>query len=146
MGRRTPASARSSRSCGTLSSSIARSSRVVGVDEHPLGIGQTLQSSFSAVSKRNFARKYALESSRRDLHNALLCTALQSHFMSNICQKFATNLQIRGPLHARRTTHTPDGAALGEGEGPGVQGAGLHRPGRRAHRVRPQSARPGELG
>ena len=30
-----------------------------------------------AVSKRNFARKYAFESSRRDLQNALLCTALQ---------------------------------------------------------------------
>ena len=40
------------------------------------GIRQTLQGSFSAASKRNFARKYALESSRRDLHNALLCTAL----------------------------------------------------------------------
>ena len=33
--------------------------------------GQTLQGSFSAVSKPNFASKYALESSRRDLHNAL---------------------------------------------------------------------------
>ena len=41
---------------------------------------QTLEGSFSAVSKRNFARKYAFESSRRDLHNALLCTALKSHF------------------------------------------------------------------
>ena len=40
------------------------------------GIGQTLQGSFSAVSKPNFASKYAFESSRRDLHNALLCTAL----------------------------------------------------------------------
>ena len=43
-------------------------------------IGQTLQGSFSAVSKPNFARKYAFESSRRDLHNALLCTALKSSF------------------------------------------------------------------
>ena len=34
--------------------------------------GQTLQSSFSAVSKPNFASKYSLESSSRDLHNALL--------------------------------------------------------------------------
>ena len=41
---------------------------------------QTLESSFSAVSKPNFASKYSLESSRRDLHNALLCTALKSHF------------------------------------------------------------------
>ena len=48
-------------------------------------IGQTLEGSFSAVSKRNFARKYAFESSRRDLHNALLCTALQSHFSLKNC-------------------------------------------------------------
>ena len=38
--------------------------------------GQTLQGSFSAVSTPIFASKYSLESSRRDLHNALLCTAL----------------------------------------------------------------------
>ena len=31
-----------------------------------------------AVSKPNFARKYVFESSRRDLHNALLCTSLKS--------------------------------------------------------------------
>ena len=36
--------------------------------------GQTLQGSFSAVSKPNFATKYSSKSSRRDLHNALLCT------------------------------------------------------------------------
>ena len=36
--------------------------------------GQTLQGSFSAVSTPIFASKYALESARRDLHNALLCT------------------------------------------------------------------------
>ena len=41
--------------------------------------GQTSQGSFSAVSKPNFASKYALESSRRDLHNALLCTVLESN-------------------------------------------------------------------
>ena len=35
--------------------------------------------SFSAVSKPNFASKYSLESSRRDLHNALLCTVLESN-------------------------------------------------------------------
>ena len=43
--------------------------------------GQTLQRSFSAVSKPNFARKYALESSRRDLHNALLCTVLKAQLL-----------------------------------------------------------------
>ena len=50
---------------------------------------QTLEGSFSAVSKPNFASKYAFESSRRDLHNALLCTAPKSHFfqkISRICQ------------------------------------------------------------
>ena len=50
---------------------------------------QTLQGSFSAVSKRNFASKYALESSRRDLHNAFLCTALKSHIFLKVCQNFA---------------------------------------------------------
>ena len=35
-------------------------------------IGQTLEGSFSAESKPHFASKYAFESSRRDLHNALL--------------------------------------------------------------------------
>ena len=34
-------------------------------------IGRTLEGSFSAVSKLIFARTYAFESSRRDLHNAL---------------------------------------------------------------------------
>ena len=31
------------------------------------------------------ARTYAFESSRRDPHNALLCTALKSHFSKTIC-------------------------------------------------------------
>ena len=37
---------------------------------------QTSRGSFSAVSTPIFASKYALESSRRDLRNALLCTVL----------------------------------------------------------------------
>ena len=37
---------------------------------------QTSRGSFSAISTPIFASKYALESSRRDLHNALLCTVL----------------------------------------------------------------------
>ena len=41
----------------------------------------------TAVSKPNFASKYAFESSRRDLHNELLCTALQSQFFVKFCQK-----------------------------------------------------------
>ena len=38
----------------------------------------------AAVSKPNFARKYASESSRRDLQNALLCTVLESNPFSNL--------------------------------------------------------------
>ena len=52
------------------------------------GMRQTLQGSFSAVSKPKFATKYAFESSRRDLHNALLRTALQSQFFVKICHLF----------------------------------------------------------
>ena len=37
---------------------------------------ETLEGSFSAVSKPNFASKYVLESSRRHLQKALLCTVL----------------------------------------------------------------------
>ena len=61
-----------------------------------------------AVSKPNFASRYAFESSCRDLHNALLCTAfgihnrklggtaLQSQFLSkiSICQHFPRELYI----------------------------------------------------
>ena len=54
-------------------------------------IGQALQGSFSAVSKPNFASKYASESSRRDLHNALFCTALQSQFFVKILPNFLQN-------------------------------------------------------
>ena len=46
----------------------------------------------SAVSKPNFASKYAFESSRRDLHNALLCTALKSHFFKQLLE-FCQNLR-----------------------------------------------------
>ena len=35
-----------------------------------------------AGSKPNFASKYSCESSHRDLHNTILCTALQSSFLS----------------------------------------------------------------
>jgi hypothetical protein len=41
--------------------------------------GHTIQGSFAAVSKPNFASKYSLENSRRDLHNALLCTVFGIH-------------------------------------------------------------------
>ena len=66
---------------------------VLLAEGHPVcrGMRQTLEGSFSAVSKPNFASKYALESSRRDLHNALLCTAPKSHFFqkfAKICENF----------------------------------------------------------
>ena len=44
--------------------------------------------SFSALSKPNFVSKYSLESSRRDLHNALLCTVLQSKKFSQKSSSF----------------------------------------------------------
>ena len=58
------------------------------------GIGQTLEGSFSAVSKPQIASKYAFESSRRDLHNEILCTALQSQsFVKNVDNNFAKILK-----------------------------------------------------
>ena len=51
----------------------------------------TLKGSFSAVSKLNLASKFAFESARRDLHNALLCTVLQSQFFR---QKSPKNFAI----------------------------------------------------
>ena len=57
------------------------------------GYRQTLDGSFSAVSKPNFAGKDAFESSRRDLHNALLCTALQSQFFVKMLPTFLQILQ-----------------------------------------------------
>ena len=50
---------------------------------------QILEGSFSAASKPDFASKHAFESSRRALHNALLCTALESHFLSKFAKNFA---------------------------------------------------------
>ena len=59
------------------------------VRERPLA--QTLEDSFSAVSKPNFASKYAFESCRRDLHNALLCTALNLNFLSKFLPTISLN-------------------------------------------------------
>ena len=60
--------------------------------------GQTLQASFSSVSKPQFATKYALQSSRRDLHNALLCTVLNAQFF---VQKSLNFLPIFSPNFAK---------------------------------------------
>ena len=62
--------------------------------------GQTLQGSFSAGSKPSFASQYLklgiiiykFESSRRDLHNTLLCIALQSQFGQIFAKLFANFL------------------------------------------------------
>ena len=50
---------------------------------HHTESGQTLQGSFSAVLKPNFATKYSLESSRRDLTQALRFPSLQSQTAKN---------------------------------------------------------------
>ena len=55
-------------------SSTTRRAAMLGLTQ--LSNYLTLKGSFSAVSKPNFASKYSLESSRRDLQNALLCTVL----------------------------------------------------------------------
>ena len=52
--------------------------KTLGVWSKVWSVIRTLSGSFSAVSKPIFASKYSLESSRRDLHNALLCTVLES--------------------------------------------------------------------
>ena len=53
---------------------------------------QTLRGSFSSVSKPIFASKYSLESSRRDLHNALLCTVLESN--RSLISKFSLKIAV----------------------------------------------------
>ena len=96
----TPQLARA-RSCLISSFQVSKLSEALETSEAPRGRSaethrcrQTLQGSFSAVSKRNFARKYAFESSRRD--NELLCTALQSQsFVNNFANKFAECCKIR---------------------------------------------------
>ena len=42
---------------------------------------ETLNGSFLAVSKPTFASEHYFENSRRDLHNTLLCSPLQSQFV-----------------------------------------------------------------
>ena len=59
------------------------------------GIRQTLEGSFSAVSTPNFASKNAFESSRRDLHHAVLCTAPKSHFFQKKIVEFSKICEIR---------------------------------------------------
>ena len=86
-------------SCGTV---LCYESRIELRLEGNLGdlyteSGQTLQGSFSAVSTPIFASKYALESSRRDLHNALLCTVLNAQ---NFRQKSLKILLIFSPNFA----------------------------------------------
>ena len=76
--------------CAGCSAEVSRlrdaHARSHGLEPAAGRIGQTLEGSFSAVSTPIFASKYAFESPRRDLHNALLCTALQSHFFSNFAK------------------------------------------------------------
>ena len=57
------------RTCGCERSVKIKSLETTKINQNQIG-------SFSAVSTPIFASKYSLESSWRDLHNALLCTAL----------------------------------------------------------------------
>ena len=65
---------------------------------------QTSRGSFSAVSTPIFASKYSLElgysleSSRRDLHKALLCTVLQSQNFSQKSSTFFRDWIIEFPI------------------------------------------------
>ena len=70
----------------------------------------TLKGSFSALSKPNVASKYALESSRRDLHNALLCTVLNAQNFRQkslkICYFFRQiSLNLRNLLSTQLADH-----------------------------------------
>ena len=56
--------------------------------------GQTLQGAFSAVSKSSFATSDSLESSRRDLHDALRATALKSQMFIKMLLTVATFEEI----------------------------------------------------
>ena len=53
------------------------------------------------IEAKFFARKYAFESSRRDLHNALFCTDLKSHFLNNLLDFVLKNviLELRKGVH-----------------------------------------------
>ena len=82
-------------SCGPRTGATPRRRTRASTRTRPtmLGLTQlsdylTLKGSFSAVSKPNFPSNYALESSRRDLQNALLCTVLVS-LSSMFCLKIA---------------------------------------------------------
>ena len=50
----------------------------------------SIGSPLSAVSKPIFATKDSFESSRRDLHNALLCTVFESQFFRKTFAKFSS--------------------------------------------------------
>ena len=76
-----PSAARSSRRPRRFPPTTPSSAKISKIGKSYNFVCKFLAGSFSAVSKRNFASKYAFESSRRDLHNALLCTALKPHFL-----------------------------------------------------------------
>ena len=78
------------RDLGALGLSTATGSAAFAQPRLYTESGQTLKGSFSAVSKPIFASKYSLESSRRDLHITLLCTALRSQIF---VKKFAEKLR-----------------------------------------------------
>ena len=73
------------KSCSRTSRTSAddRSVKIESLEAAKIYENYEVNGSFSAVSKPIFASKYSLESSRRDLHNALLCTALESNPKKN---------------------------------------------------------------
>ena len=58
-------------------------------------LNQTLSGSFSAVSKPNFASKYSLESSWRDLQDLHAFAPLRPQYFSNFSSKFFGVFEIR---------------------------------------------------
>ena len=60
--------------------------------------GKLHRDPFSAASKPNFATKYSLESSRRDLHSALRSTTFQS-------QKFVKHLPTSAEIYRKSATY-----------------------------------------
>ena len=50
---------------------------------------------FLAASKQNFANKYPFESSRRYLHNALLCTAFGIHNRKFVCTALQSQFLVK---------------------------------------------------
>ena len=98
------------RTTAATSSPAGAQLRRRGVPEQPPGsIRQTSQGSFSAVSKRNFARKYAFDSIFQALQDLHTSAPLQSqNFSKNILANFSTvhREHHRKQAESRNKNHT----------------------------------------